>query len=151
VQNIRPCANSIYCERCFWVRTHMTGWHMALNTIDQSSIGRHCHSDSILRLQAAKATKTYDNSPGTPAFIAILIIGAVACLLLMLQWGGIIYPWSNSKVWGTLLGFIFHTTCFVCYELRLGEKATVPLRLFRNRTIWSASLCAWCSVMIFYK
>lgn len=82
---------------------------------------------------------------------SILIIGAITCMLLTLQWGGIVYPWSNSKVWGTLLGFALLTVCFIWYQLQLGEKAVVPLRLVRNRTVWSASLCAWCSVMILYN
>ena len=69
----------------------------------------------------------------------------------MLQWGGIVYPWSNSKVWGTLVGFILLAICFVVYELHLGEEATIPVRLLKNRTVWSASLCASCTQMMFYK
>ena len=82
---------------------------------------------------------------------SILITGSVTCLLLMLQWGGIKYSWSNSKVWGTLLGFILITICFVIYEIQLGEEATLPMRLLKDRTVWSASLCASCTLMMFYK
>lgn len=36
---------------------------------------------------------------------ALFLIGAIVCLLLALQWGGVKYPWHDSKVWGNLLGF----------------------------------------------
>ncbi|KAK1961266.1 MFS general substrate transporter [Colletotrichum sublineola] len=50
---------------------------------------------------------------------AILLLGATSCLNLALQWGGIIYPWSHPNVFGCLVGF----------------AATVPLRIFRSRTV----------------
>ena len=44
---------------------------------------------------------------------AIFLIGSVVCLLLALQWGGSVYEWSNSKVWGCLLGFVLLLAIFI--------------------------------------
>ena len=52
----------------------------------------------------------------------ILLIGMTTSLILALQWGGITLPWSNSKVWGCLLGFGLTLIVFVLYQNRLGEK-----------------------------
>ena len=38
-------------------------------------------------------------------FGGFFLIPAVVSLLLALQWGGIEFPWGDSRVWGTLLGF----------------------------------------------
>ena len=80
----------------------------------------------------------------------ILLIGAVTSLFLALQWGGIVYPWSDSKVFGTLIGFGLIILAFVGWELKFGDNASVPLRLFRNRTIWSASLLSGFLIMALY-
>lgn len=53
---------------------------------------------------------------------AALLTGAVLCLLLALQWGGSKYPWSNSKVWGCLLGFGLLIIAFAGLQIRLGER-----------------------------
>ena len=36
---------------------------------------------------------------------ATVLIGSVTCLMLALQWGGIVYDWSDPKVYGCLIGF----------------------------------------------
>ena len=79
-----------------------------------------------------------------------LLIAAIVCLFLALQWGGIVYPWSDSKVFGTLIGFGLIILCFIAWELHFGDKASVPLRLFRNRTVWSASLLSGFLIMALY-
>jgi hypothetical protein len=44
---------------------------------------------------------------------AILLLGAISCLNLALQWGGIVHPWSDPKVFGCLIGFGFLTITFL--------------------------------------
>lgn len=36
---------------------------------------------------------------------AVILAGTLVCLFFTLQWGGSVYPWSDSLVWGCLLGF----------------------------------------------
>jgi MFS family permease len=71
---------------------------------------------------------------------AIFLICSIVCLLLALQWGGQTYPWKNSKVWGTLLGFGILVIIFVGIQIYQKERATIPLRVFKQRTILVSSL-----------
>jgi len=52
----------------------------------------------------------------------IILIGSVTCLILALQWGGVTHPWSDSRVWGCLVGFGLTLILFIVYQNRLGEK-----------------------------
>ncbi|KAE8549902.1 hypothetical protein EYB25_008427 [Talaromyces marneffei] len=36
---------------------------------------------------------------------ALILASTLVCLILALQWGGSVYPWSDSRVWGCFLGF----------------------------------------------
>jgi hypothetical protein len=71
---------------------------------------------------------------------AMFLIGAIVCLLLALQWGGLQHPWSNSKVWGCFLGFGFLISIFIVLQLRLGDSATIPVRVLKQRTIAACAL-----------
>ena len=72
---------------------------------------------------------------------AFFLICAVVCLLLALQWGGSVYPWSDSKVWGNLLGFGLIITIFCLLQFKLQDRATIPPRiLLRQRTVLACAL-----------
>ncbi|KAK2025350.1 MFS general substrate transporter [Colletotrichum zoysiae] len=66
---------------------------------------------------------------------AILLLGAISCLNLALQWGGIVHPWSHANVFGCLIGFVLLFIAFVCLQAQGKETAIVPLRIFRHRTV----------------
>ena len=66
---------------------------------------------------------------------ASILIPAVICLLLALQWGGSTYPWSNSRVIGLFVGAGLLGILFGYSQIKLGEKGTLPPRLFRNRNV----------------
>ena len=53
---------------------------------------------------------------------ALFLVGAITSLLIALGWGGTKYPWSDSKVWGCLLGFGILGIIFIAIQIRLGEK-----------------------------
>lgn len=71
---------------------------------------------------------------------AVFLICAIVCLLLALQWGGSKYPWHDSKVWGCLLGFGLLIALFIAQQFRRGERATIPPRIFGQRTVLFACL-----------
>ncbi|PVI07176.1 MFS transporter [Periconia macrospinosa] len=52
---------------------------------------------------------------------AVFLICAIVSLLLALQWGGQTYPWRNSNLWKK-------------------DDATIPVRVFKQRTIWVSSV-----------
>jgi len=72
---------------------------------------------------------------------AFLLICAIVCLLLALQWGGSVYPWHNSRVWGNLLGFGLIITVFCYLQIKRGDRATIPPRiLLKQRTVLASAL-----------
>ncbi|EJU00964.1 MFS general substrate transporter [Dacryopinax primogenitus] len=64
-----------------------------------------------------------------------LIMGAVISYLLAVQWGGVSFPWSSSTVVGLLVGFALMTIAFIIVEWRMGERAILLPRLFKQRTV----------------
>ena len=60
---------------------------------------------------------------------------SVICLLLALQWGGVTYDWSNVRIIVLLVlsGVLF--LAFVLVQKWKGDNATVPGRIFFNRSI----------------
>ncbi|KAJ4296465.1 hypothetical protein N0V90_006510 [Kalmusia sp. IMI 367209] len=66
---------------------------------------------------------------------AVFLICAIVCLLLALQWGGQVYPWKDSKVWGNLLGFGLIIAVFIGIQIWQKDRATIPLRVIKQRTV----------------
>ncbi|KAF2121675.1 major facilitator superfamily domain-containing protein [Lophiotrema nucula] len=73
----------------------------------------------------------------------LLLVPAVICLLLALQWGGIKYSWSNGRIIALFILGGLLLIGFVGVQLWKQDKATVPPRVFRNRTVWASSLYAF--------
>ncbi|TPX08507.1 uncharacterized protein E0L32_009994 [Thyridium curvatum] len=55
---------------------------------------------------------------------ATVLIGSVICLSLALQWGGIVYPWSDSKVYGCLIGFGLTLILFLIMQMKNPNSRT---------------------------
>ncbi|KAL4900466.1 hypothetical protein BDW74DRAFT_188295 [Aspergillus multicolor] len=66
---------------------------------------------------------------------ATLLLSATVCLNLALQWGGIVYAWSDAKVFGCLIGFALLLVTFLGLQVRGKESSTIPLHIFRSRTV----------------
>lgn len=73
---------------------------------------------------------------------ASLLIPAIICLLLALQWGGNKYPWNNSRIIGLFIGFGLMIICFAVSQVYLGDRATLPPHILRKRSVLSAVLFA---------
>ncbi|KAJ5741185.1 major facilitator superfamily domain-containing protein [Penicillium malachiteum] len=73
---------------------------------------------------------------------ASLLIPAIVCLLLALQWGGNQYPWNNSKIIGLFVGFGLLVLLFIASQLYLREKATLPPHILKRRTVAFSALFA---------
>ena len=78
-------------------------------------------------------------------FSTFLVVPAITCCLMALQWGGAKYGWKDVRiiVMFVLFGVLFSAFGYVQY--RQGNSATVPLRLLRNRSIlgamWFSACC----------
>ncbi|ESZ92470.1 hypothetical protein SBOR_7133 [Sclerotinia borealis F-4128] len=64
---------------------------------------------------------------------ASLLIPAIICLLLPLQWGGSTYPWNSGHIIGLFVTSGCLTLLFIYTQIRLGEAGTLPPYLFQNR------------------
>ena len=53
---------------------------------------------------------------------AFFLICGIVCLLLALQWGGTVYPWSDSRAWGCLLGFGLIIAVFIGLQFWRDER-----------------------------
>ncbi|CAL8582375.1 hypothetical protein XPA_008042 [Xanthoria parietina] len=71
---------------------------------------------------------------------SFLIMAAVTCFVLALQYGGITRPWSDKTVIGLVVGFGLIIIVFCINEWFQGDRALIQGRLFRRRIIWSACL-----------
>jgi hypothetical protein len=67
---------------------------------------------------------------------AFVIMGAIICYILALQWGGQKKAWNDSSVIGCLVGFVLITALFVVVEYYQGERAMVVGRILKKRNIW---------------
>ena len=67
---------------------------------------------------------------------AILVIASVCCLVLALQWGGTAMPWRSKTVIGLLIGFGLLLVTFGLVQWWNGEKATIPLRIMWQRSVF---------------
>jgi MFS family permease len=82
---------------------------------------------------------------------AFFLISAIVSLLLALQWGGTVYPWSDSKVWGCLLSFGLLILVFCGIQVWLKDRATMPPRILcKQRTVGACALFSAFLAMALY-
>jgi hypothetical protein len=85
----------------------------------------------------------------------LVFLPAVICLLLALQWGGTTYPWKSARI---IVLIILAALLFVVFgfiQVKSGERATVPVRIFKQRSILSGVFFVFTSagsmmIMVFY-
>lgn len=82
----------------------------------------------------------------------LVFMPAIICILLALQWGGSTYAWSN---WRIILMFVLFGVLliiFIIIQIWKQETATVPPRIFKNRSILSGMWFSGClggTMMVF--
>ncbi|RYP67667.1 hypothetical protein DL771_007134 [Monosporascus sp. 5C6A] len=71
-----------------------------------------------------------------------LVLGALTCFILALEYGGVTRPWNSGTVIGLLVAFGVLTILFIILEWYQGDRALLVGRLLKRRTI------AACAVFI---
>ena len=78
--------------------------------------------------------------PGT-----LIIVPSVTCLLIALQFGGIRFGWGNGLVIALFVLFAGLALGFAYLQYRLGDKASIPGRIIKRRSIlaafWFSACC----------
>ena len=62
----------------------------------------------------------------------------VVCLLLALQWGGSTYTWKNARIIALFVLAVVLLVGFVSVQIWKQDAATVPPRIFKQRSIYAA-------------
>ncbi len=70
----------------------------------------------------------------------VLLLEAVCCLLLVLQQGETLWLWNSVKIIELLADFSILSIAFEFVQWRLDERATISVRILRDRTFLSESL-----------
>ncbi|KAJ7445080.1 ABC transporter [Mycena latifolia] len=68
---------------------------------------------------------------------AILVAGAVTCIVLALQWGGNTKLWNDKAV---IISFVFSGVlagAFISWEIFLGDRAMTPTSIFKSQSIYA--------------
>lgn len=86
---------------------------------------------------------------------ALFLFPGIVCLLLALQWGGSTYSWRNARIIVLLVVFGLCMIAFIAVQRRKGDTATVPPRIFFQRSMLSGAWFTLCSnsalmVMLYY-
>lgn len=87
---------------------------------------------------------------GTAAFIP-----AIVCLLLALQWGGTEYAWGSWRIIMLFVLFGLLISAFIGIQFWKQDSATIPPRIIKKRSVWSAAyyafaLGAFFLLLVFY-
>jgi hypothetical protein len=73
---------------------------------------------------------------------AAIFIPGVIMILMALQWGGLTYSWSSSRIIGLFVGGGALLAIFTAWQWRAGHNAMIPPAIFTQRTVIWACLCA---------
>ncbi len=69
----------------------------------------------------------------------LVFMPAVICLLLALQWGGTMYAWNSGRIIALFVLFGVLIAIFIGVQVWMQDNATVPPRIIKQRSVWSAS------------
>ncbi|KAJ5658307.1 Efflux pump [Penicillium longicatenatum] len=127
-----PIMGGVFTDRltwrwCFYINLPFGGFAVLMILLCLPS-----NSLSVTKLSWKEQLKHYD-LPGT-----LVLIPSIICLIIALQWGGSTYPWDNGRIIAlfVIAGVLF--TVFVGIQIWQKDRATLPMRLLKNRNIWGA-------------
>ncbi|CAK7199616.1 hypothetical protein SEUCBS139899_002299 [Sporothrix eucalyptigena] len=108
----------------------------------------------LLKIPDRDTTKipTKDKLKQLDGLGTFFFIPGCICLLLALEWGGATYAWSNGRIIALLTLAAVLLIGFVLVQIFMPNTATVPPRIFVQRSILAgvySTLCVGAQMMIF--
>ncbi|KAL1897323.1 hypothetical protein Sste5346_004059 [Sporothrix stenoceras] len=108
----------------------------------------------LLKIPDRDTTKipTKDKLKQLDGLGTFFFIPGCVCLLLALEWGGATYAWSNGRIIALLTLAAVLLISFVLVQVFMPDTATVPPRIFVQRSIMAgvySTLCVGAQMMIF--
>ena len=87
-------------------------------------------------------------------FGTVVFLPGIICLLLALQWGGTTYAWNSGVIIALFVLSSILLSAFICVQFHVSDKATVPIRIIKQRSIASgvyfSLLCPGSMMVIVY-
>ncbi|KAI9877146.1 MAG: hypothetical protein M1830_004696 [Pleopsidium flavum] len=136
---VGPFLGGVLVDRATW--RWCFGINLPIGFVTMIVVGfcvRTTTNNSHKNLSVREKVKQFD-IPGT-----ITLIPSLVCLLLSLQWGGSIYPWSDGRIVALLVVFGVLLVAFFLLQIFMSGSRTIPLTILRNRSMLFASLFALC-------
>ncbi|KAJ9145512.1 MFS aflatoxin efflux [Pleurostoma richardsiae] len=108
----------------------------------------------LLQVPDRETTKipTKDKLAQLDVYGTVLFVPGCICLILALQWGGVTYSWNNGRMIALLVLAGLLLLGFVMVQILLPKTATIPPRIFKQRSILSGfftTVCIGSEMMIF--
>jgi MFS family permease len=75
----------------------------------------------------------------------LLILPAIVCLMMALQWGETRFGWSDWRIVMLFVLFTVLITAFGYVQYQQQEKAVLPPRIIKNRTVLASVIYACCT------
>ncbi|KAH8589817.1 putative MFS multidrug transporter [Bisporella sp. PMI_857] len=84
-----------------------------------------------------------------------LFMPCIICLLLALQWGGTKHAWDSAQIIALFVVFGVLLIAFAAVQVWVGDNATIPVRIARQRSLAFSSLFEFCLsasffIMVYY-
>ncbi|KAL8418553.1 hypothetical protein RB594_001954 [Gaeumannomyces avenae] len=118
---------------CFWINLPIGGVAMVAIFLFLH-INRVNNPDGLSLAQRLK---------GIDVVGLVMLVPAIVCFLLALQWGGSEFAWNSSQVIGLFVGAGAMALVFAGIQVWQGDNATLPPFLFKNRNVVMAMLFAF--------
>ena len=136
--------NDVSWRWCFYINLPIGGAAMVLLTLILKT-PNHAELRPSLSRQIAQLDPL-----GTLCFLP-----GITCLLLALQWSGSQYPWKDARIIVLLVLAGVLMLAFVSIQIWKQETATVPPRIFKQRSVAAGFFFCLCSgaammIMIYY-
>jgi hypothetical protein len=98
----------------------------------------------ILHLAPVKPVSLRQQIVQLDLFGTLVLLPGIVCFLLALQWGGTTYPWNDARAIAlfVLAGVLF--LAFIGIQFWQQENATVPPRIFTQRSVFCGVAYAMC-------
>lgn len=74
----------------------------------------------------------------------LVLVPGLAALFIALNWGGITYSWSDSRIIALFVVFALLLVAFVVDQVVKGDNAILPLRVLKDRNVYAGAIFSTC-------
>jgi MFS family permease len=87
-----------------------------------------------------EATSAWEKLAKLDLIGVMMFIPSIVMVLLAFQWGGIEHAWKSATIIGLVLGGGLFSCVFILWQIRKGDDAMIPPRIFKKRNVFASCL-----------